>query len=411
MERSTSRILTTHTGALHRPSDLEELYRKKFAGEPYDTATLESRLQSSVKEIVRQQADLGIDVIDDGELSKLSFWAYAKSRLSGLAARPLGTDHHPGDKFFSRAGQTASSGQDRQRFAQFYADTESAGGVTTPPSLVQLYVPLGTAFEPPASYAVISPVRYDDTEVRRDIANFKVALKQDIAVTEAFMPVVAPGMLATRYINEFYKSEEEYYFAIADALHDEYCAIVDAGFLLQIDDVSLPGRHRLLVPEGKQQEYDRWSNLAVEALNHALRGISPERVRYHMCWSSMNAPHVDDPPLSALLSILLKINAQGLQFEAANVRHEHEYHVWEQHSLPDGKILMPGVICHATNVIEHPEYVAERILRFANIIGRDNLIAATDCGFRGRVHPQIAWAKLETLVDGARLASRKLWPT
>jgi 5-methyltetrahydropteroyltriglutamate--homocysteine methyltransferase len=216
-------------------------------------------------------------------------------------------------------------------------------------------------------------------------------------------------MLATRYANEYYKTDEEYYFAMADALRDEYHAIVDAGFLLQIDDVSLPGRYRLLNETEGLDAFRAFARLSVDALNHALRDIPPERIRYHMCWSSMNAPHTDDAPLSELVPILMRINAQGYQLESANVRHEHEYHVWELVGLPEGKVLMPGVIGHATNVIEHPEYVAERIERFANAVGKSNVIAATDCGFRWRVHPQIAWAKLEALVAGARLASERLW--
>jgi 5-methyltetrahydropteroyltriglutamate--homocysteine methyltransferase len=407
MKISTDRILTTHTGSLHRPPDLEELYRRKFAGEPYDETALETRLRSAVAEVVSRQADVGIDVVDDGEFSKLSFWAYARSRLEGVETRELAPDGSTG-AFFQRAGQTAAAGSDRERFAQFYADTEPPGGVTTPPSLVQLYVPIGTAFEPPALHTVVGPLKYNRQEIERDISNFKAALA-DVSIEEGFMPVVAPGMLASRYRNEYYKSEQDLYFATADALAEEYRAIVAAGFLLQIDDVSLPGRYRLLVARDGVEAYRKWSQLAVDALNHALRGIPPEKVRYHMCWSSMNAPHTDDPPLSEMLEELLRIDAQGYQIEAANVRHEHEYHVWEDVDLPDGKVLMPGVICHATNVIEHPEYVAERILRYANAVGRENVIAATDCGFRMRVHPQIAWAKLETLVAGAELASRKLW--
>ncbi len=408
MKLSTDRILTTHTGSLHRPPDLEELYRRKFAGEPCDENAIEARLRSAVAEVVRRQADIGIDVIDDGELSKLSFWAYARSRLDGVETRPIVADRSK-DAFFRRAGQTAAAGSDRERFAQFYADTESPGGVTTPPSLVQLYLPLGSAFDPPAIHTVVGPLKYKSPEVERDIRNFKAALASEVSIEEAFMPVVAPGMLASRYRNEYYKSEQDLYFAMADALAEEYRAIVDAGFLLQIDDVSLPGRYRLVVPGDGVEAYRKWSRLAVDALNHALRGIPPEKVRYHMCWSSMNAPHTDDPPLSEMLDDLLRIAAQGYQIEAANVRHEHEYHVWENTALPEGKVLMPGVICHATNVIEHPDYVAERILRYANIVGREHVIAATDCGFRSRVHPQIAWAKLEALVAGARIASRKLW--
>ncbi len=406
MKMSTDRILTTHTGALHRPPDLEELYRRKFAGENYDEAALEGRLKSSVAEVVKKQTDLGIDIVDDGELSKLSFWAYARSRLEGIERQPLDTSKE--GYFFKRAGQTASSSDDRQRFAQFYADTEPPGGVTTPPSLVQLYMPIGTAFDPPASYRVVAPLKYNPAEVKRDIENMQAALG-NVEAVEAFMPVVAPGMLATRMANEYYKSDEEYYFAMADALRDEYQALVSAGFVLQIDDVSLPGRYRLLAARDGVEAFDKWAALAIETLNYALRDIPADRVRYHMCWSSMNAPHTDDPPLAALVKYLLKINAQGYQIEAANVRHAHEHRVWEENALPDGKVLMPGVICHATNVIEHPEYVAERICLYAKAVGRENVIGATDCGFRMRVHPEIAWAKLETLAAGARIASRMLW--
>jgi 5-methyltetrahydropteroyltriglutamate--homocysteine methyltransferase len=409
MKASIHRILTTHTGALHRPPDLEELYRKKFAGEPYDEAAIDVRLTTAVAEIAHRQAGVGIDVIDDGEFSKSSFWSYARSRLQGVVARPLGpAPAARDDTFFRRAGQTASSASDRVRFAEFYADTEGPGGVTMPPSVIQFYMPVGTAHEPAANHVVEGPLRYKSEEIRRDIDNFTRGLV-GIACEEAFLPAVAPGMLATRYRNEYYKSEEEYYFAIADALREEYLAITGAGFALQIDDVSIPGRRRLLTGADGMAAFKKWAGLAVDALNHALSGISPDRVRYHMCWSSMNAPHTDDPPLAELADTLLRINAQGYQIEAANVRHEHEYHVWEEIRLPDGKILMPGVICHATNVIEHPEYIAERILRYANLVGRANVIAATDCGLRGRVHPQIAWAKLEALVEGARIASTKLW--
>jgi 5-methyltetrahydropteroyltriglutamate--homocysteine methyltransferase len=385
------------------------LYRKKFAGEPYDEAAIDTRLKTAVAEIARRQAATGIDVIDDGEFSKLSFWAYARSRLEGVVARPL--KRAPGareETFFRRAGQTASSTSDRTRFAEFYRDAEGPDGVTVPPSIIQFYMPLGTAHELPTNHVVEGPIKYKAEEVRRDIANLTQAV-DGVEYADAFLPAVAPGMLATRYENEYYKSDEEYYFALADALHEEYTAITDAGFVLQIDDVSLPGRRRLLPGGDGLAKFTKWANLAIDALNQALRGIPPDRVRYHMCWSSMNAPHTDDPPLIDLVDSLLRINAGAYQIEAANARHEHEYHLWEEIHLPEGKILMPGVICHATNVIEHPDYVAERILRYANLVGRTNVIAATDCGLRGRVHPQIAWAKLEALVEGARIATAKLW--
>jgi 5-methyltetrahydropteroyltriglutamate--homocysteine methyltransferase len=267
---------------------------------------------------------------------------------------------------------------------------------------------VGTAVEPPAIYAVVAPLKYKPVEVERDIDNFKAALRS-ITVEETFMPVVAPAMFATRHINEYYKSEEEYYFAVADVLHEEYAAIVNAGFLIQIDDVSLPGRYRIQVPEEGLPAFNRWMDLAVRALNHALRDIPEEKVRYHLCWSSQNTPHTDDAPLSDFMEAMLKINAQGYQIEASNVRHGHEWATWKEFKIPEHKIVMPGVISHATNVVEHPEYVAQQIQRYTDVVGRERVIAATDCGFRWRVHPQIAWAKLESLVKGARLASKALW--
>ncbi|MGB8548273.1 MAG: cobalamin-independent methionine synthase II family protein [Xanthobacteraceae bacterium] len=406
MRASTDRILTTHTGSLHRPADLEELFRKKLAGEPYDEAAFEARLRSSVAEVVRKQCDVGIDVIDDGEFSKIDFFNYAKHRLDGVEAQPLGAREN---KYYNPKMQSVmASAAMRQRFAQFYADTEPREGSVSAGSVIQLYMPAGTAVEKPAIHAVTGPLRYKKQEVQRDIDNLKAALK-GVAPAEVFMPVVAPGMLTTRHVNEYYKTEEDYYFAVADALHDEYQTIVDAGFLIQIDDVSLPGRYRIQVPAEGKDAFKKWIRLAVAALNHALKGIPAEKVRYHMCWSSQNTPHTDDPPLEEMVDDIIQINAQGFQLEAANVRHGHEWQVWKDTKLPDDRILMPGVICHATNVIEHPRYVAELILKYASVVGRERVIAATDCGFRWRVHPEIAWAKLDALVEGARVASRELW--
>jgi 5-methyltetrahydropteroyltriglutamate--homocysteine methyltransferase len=410
MKASTNRILTTHTGSLHRPADLEELFRRKLAGEPYDESAFQARLRSGVAEIVRKQAEIGIDIVDDGEFSKVDFFSYAKYRLDGLERRAVQTAAGvSANKFLHPTMKSVmSSVALRRRFAEFYADTEPATGVTTPPSVVQMYVPVGSAVEPPAVYAVVGPLKYKRHEIDRDIANFKAALP-GVKVEEAFMPVVAPAMWADRHANEHYASEEEYYGAVADVLNEEYRAIVDAGFLLQIDDVSMPGRHRVQVEREGAAAFNKWLGLCVEAQNQALRGIPPEKVRYHMCWASQNAPHTDDVPLVEIIDAILGIKAQGYQLEAANVRHEHEWKVWRDVKLAPDKILMPGVICHATNVIEHPEYVAERILRYTGIVGRERVIAATDCGFRWRVHPQIAWAKMEALVEGAKVASKELW--
>jgi 5-methyltetrahydropteroyltriglutamate--homocysteine methyltransferase len=412
MHASTDRILTTHTGSLHRPPDFEEMFRRKLASDSFDEKAFEARLRSAVAEIVRKQVDIGIDLIDDGEFSKVDFFSYAKYRLEGIEARPVKRDAKEkvsANKFLHPAMKSAmSSPAVRERFAQFYADTEPPEGAITPPSVIQMYIPIGTAVEKPAIFAVIGALRYKPAEVARDIQNLQAALK-GTSVKGVFMPVVAPAMFATRHINEYYKTEEDYYFAVADVLHDEYRAIIDAGFDIQIDDVSLPGRYRLQVPAEGIEPFRRWCALAVDALNHALRGIPADRVRYHLCWSSQNAPHTDDAPLADLIDAILKIKSQSYQLEAANVRHGHEWTVWADAKLPDDKILMPGVISHATNVIEHPDYVAQLIMKYTDIVGRERVVAATDCGFRWRVHPEIAWAKLEALVDGARVATRKLW--
>ena len=412
MHRSTDRILTTHTGSLHRPPDLEELFRRKLAGEAYDDKAFEARLRSAVAETVQKQLSIGIDVIDDGELSKVDFFSYAKYRLDGVESRPVPVrpeERVSANKFLHPGMKSVMSSLSlRQRFAQFFADTEPPEGAVWPGSVVQMYIPQGMAVEKPAIYFVTGPLRYKPAEVRRDIENLKSAL-QGATVKDVFMPVVAPAMFATRHINEHYKSEEEYYFAVADALHEEYQAIVDAGFLVQIDDVSLPGRYRLQVPTEGMEAFQRWCDLAVDALNHALKGIPESKIRYHLCWSSQNSPHTDDAPLADLIRAIVRIRAQGYQIEAANVRHGHEWAVWTDAGLRDDKILMPGVICHATNVVEHPDYVAELIQKYAGIVGRERVIAATDCGFRWRVHPEIAWAKLSALVEGARVATHRLW--
>ena len=412
METSRDRILTTHTGSLHRPPDLEEMFRRKLAGDSVDARAFEARLRSAVGEIVRKQVDLGVDIIDDGEFSKVDFFSYAKYRMEGIEQRPVRKSEGESvsaNKFLHPAMKSVMSSLAlREKFREFYADTEPPEGAATPPSVIQMYMPVGTAVERPAIYAVVGPLKYKHQEIKRDIDNLKAAMK-GISAKDVFMPVVAPGMFATRHINEHYKSDEEYYFAIADVLREEYRTIIEAGFLIQIDDVSLPGRYRVQVPAEGLPAFKKWTALAVDAINHALRGIPPEKVRYHMCWSSQNSPHTDDAPLEDLVDAVIGIKAQAYQLEAANVRHGHEWKVWKDARLPDDKILMPGMICHATNVIEHPEYIAELITKYASVVGRERVIAATDCGFRWRVHPQIAWAKLEALVEGAKVASKHLW--
>ncbi len=305
---------------MHRPPDLEELFRKKLAGEPYDEKVFAARLRSSVAEIVQKQISTGIDVIDDGEFSKVDFFSYAKYRLDGIEARAVPVrqdDTASANKFLHPAMKSVMSSLAlRQQFAQFFADTEPREGAVWPGSVVQMYIPQGTAIEKSAIFFVTKALAYKPDEVKRDIDNLKAAL-QGKTVADVFMPVVAPAMFATRHVNEHYKSEEEYYFAVADVLHEEYQAIIDAGFLIQIDDVSLPGRYRLQVPNEGIAAFQRWCDLAVDALNHALKGIPDSKVRYHLCWSSQNSPHTDDAPLSDLIRAILRIKAQGYQIEAA----------------------------------------------------------------------------------------------
>ncbi len=272
-----------------------------------------------------------------------------------------------------------------------------------------MYMPAGTAVEPTFRAVCTGPIKYcGQSLIQKDIDNLRGALGGSV-VEEAFLPVVSVLQFGTTATNQYYPSEEAFLSAIADALREEYRAIVAAGFVLQIDDCSIAGKFKALVPREGEAAYRRWAQMAIEAMNHALEGIPEDRIRYHLCWSSMNMPHTDDAPLKAIVNEILKIKAQAYQIEAANVRHEHEWKLWKDVKLPDGKILMPGVVSHVTNVIDHPEYVAERILRFANVVGRENVVAATDCGFRWRTHPQIAWAKLASLVEGAKIASQELW--
>jgi 5-methyltetrahydropteroyltriglutamate--homocysteine methyltransferase len=256
------------------------------------------------------------------------------------------------------------------------------------------------------------PIEYDDTQIQRDVANFKAAL-EDVHVKEAFMPVIAPGSVALEDENLYYPNDAAYVEAVADALKHEYHAIIDAGLLLQVDDAILANLHDLLSVDS-EANYLRWAESRIEALNYALEGIPPEKVRYHLCWGSWHGPHTSDVPLRTIVNTILKARAQAFSFEAANPRHEHEFAVWEEVKLPDDKLLLPGVITHRTPVVEHPEVVKMRILRYAKIVGRENVIASSDCGFAQgtrtlRVHPSIVWAKLESLVEGARRATRELW--
>ncbi len=382
MKRSTDRILTTHCGSLPRPHDLLDLMKAKLSGERYDADAYASRVLSAVTEAVRRQAESGVDIVSDGEQGKPSFFAYVSERLSGFEPRP-GT-----------------------RWRLFQAEVKAF------PEYYKQYFSqamLGGAIAPVVPMVCTGPVSYRGQDaVRSDIANLKAALA-GVKTEEVFMPAVAPSGVGR---NEYYRSDAEYLHAVAEAMRVEYQAIVDAGFILQIDDPYLT-----LYSYSTQGAAERrkTAEMDVEALNHALQGIPPEKVRFHTCYGINEGPRVHDAPLSELVDVILKVNAGAYSFEAANPRHEHEYHVWEDVKLPEGKILIPGVITHASNIVEHPELIAERITRYAKLVGRENVIAGADCGFSSQatynpeVHPTVVWAKFQAMAEGARLATDQLW--
>jgi 5-methyltetrahydropteroyltriglutamate--homocysteine methyltransferase len=387
MKRSTDRILSTHVGSLIRPAALQDIMRAKQGDKPYDQAVYETCLKQSVADVVGRQAEIGVDVVSDGEYGKAISWnQYVVERLSGFELRPIPPGYRPG-----------TPGADRTRFKEFYSELD-------------VREPMANA----RMVACIGPVKYiGQAIVQRDIDNFKAALKGR-KVEEAFMPVVAPSSVLPDRKDEYYKGEEDWLEAVTEAMRVEYKMIVDAGFILQIDDARAATAFDRMVPPGTFEEYRRWLAKFVESLNHALEGIPEDRVRYHTCWGSWPGPHVSDVPLRDIVDLILKVKAGAYVIESANPRHEHEWQVWKNVKLPDGKVLIPGVISHATNVVEHPELIAERTLRFANLLGRENVMIGTDCGFAQgtfyrRVHPSIMWAKFEALAEGARLASKQLW--
>lgn len=387
MKRSVDRILTTHVGSLIRPQPLQEFLRAKQASKPFDLQAYDHCLTRSVADVVRRQAEAGIDVISDGEFGKSISWSqYVLERLSGFERRAV----KPGGNPFQR-------GADRERFAEFYAELDAHEEVATRTDSV-----------------CVGPINYTgQAELQRDIENFKAALK-GVKVEEAFLPVAAPASVIPDRKNEYYKSDEECLFAIGAAMRTEYKMIVDAGFLLQLDDARAAVTYDRMVPPAAFADYRKWVDMHMEVLNHAIEGLPPERIRYHVCWGSWPGPHTTDVPLKEIVDLILKVKVGAYVIEGANPRHEHEWKVWKDVKLPDGKVLIPGVISHATNVVEHPELVAERIGRYARLVGRENVLAGTDCGFAQgpfyrRVHPSIMWAKLEALAQGARLASKELW--
>jgi 5-methyltetrahydropteroyltriglutamate--homocysteine methyltransferase len=387
MKRSRNRILTTHVGSLIRPPALQEFLRAKQAGKPYDEAAYRSCLTDAVADVVRKQAQVGLDIVSDGEFGKSISWSqYVLERLSGFERRPIKSGANP----FTR-------GVDRETFAEFYAELDAREGVATTTEAV-----------------CVGPISYTgQAELARDIENFKAALN-NAKVEEAFLPVAAPASVIPDRKNEYYKTDEELIRAIGAAMRTEYRTIIDAGFLLQLDDARAAVTYDRMVPPASFAEYRKWLALQIEVTNAAIAGLPADRIRYHVCWGSWPGPHTTDVALKDIVDLILQLNVGALVIEGANPRHEHEWRVWETAKLPEGRALIPGVISHATNVVEHPELVAERIVRLARFVGRENLIAGTDCGFaqgpfHRRVHPSIMWAKLGALVEGARLASAELW--
>jgi 5-methyltetrahydropteroyltriglutamate--homocysteine methyltransferase len=379
MKRSTERILTTHAGSLARPADLLEMMRAKDAGESYAHDAFAARVRTAVAETVQRQIDCGIDVVSDGEEGKPGFANYVKDRLSGIVARD---------------GLPPRISSDVADFPEFQAPE---GGTLNLRRMV-----------------CVGPIAWQDkTAVQTDIDNFKAAL-QTVAPTEAFLPAVSPGTLAQNVINEYYPDEAAFLFAVAEVMKEEYQAIVEAGFLLQIDSPDLAMGWHTQFPDKTLAEFRQIIALRVEALNHALSGIAPEHVRHHICWGNGERPHHRDAELKDIIDILLRARVGAIYVEGANPRHGHEWKVFREVALPDGMIVIPGVIDTKTSVIEHPELVADRILNYARLVGRENVIAGTDCGFgtsadRTRVFPSISWAKLQSLAEGARLASAQLW--
>jgi 5-methyltetrahydropteroyltriglutamate--homocysteine methyltransferase len=385
MKRSTNRILTTHAGSLARPKDLLEMMDAKLRAKPYDKAAYGKRIREAVADMVRKQVDSGVDIVTDGEQSKPSFNAYLIERLTGI--EPVGTSEE-------RVGARMRTDEARafpEYYEKYFAEHMCGVGPNLP-------------------VACTGPITYKGQEaVQTDIENVTAALN-GLKTEEVFMPAIAPGFFS----NQYYRTEEEFQYALAEALREEYLAIVGAGFILQIDDPSLTRLYRT-EPSLTVAERVRDAEIYVEALNHALRGIPVEKIRYHTCYGINEGPRIFDIALKDIITLMLKVNAEAISFEAANPRHEHEWHLWEDVKLPVGKILIPGVITHCSNIVEHPELIAERIGRYAKLVGRENVIGGSDCGFSSQatftpeIDPTVVWAKFKAMAEGAKLATKRLW--
>jgi 5-methyltetrahydropteroyltriglutamate--homocysteine methyltransferase len=383
MKHSRERILVTHAGSLPRAADLREMLVAKANGQPYDRAIFADRLRRGVADVVKQQIDCGIDIVNDGEFGKHSFSSYARERLGGWVERAVDPDDRP----------PAIFGRDLIEFPEYFA---AKGGRAV----------IGRHA---TRFFCRAPLTYvGHAALKTDIDNFKAALA-GAKIEEAFLPAVAPGTIEHWMKNEYYPDDEAYLYALADAMHEEYKTIVDAGFILQVDDPDLADGWQLNA-HMTLPEYHKFAALRIEALNHALAGIPEDRVRFHTCWGSYHGPHKHDIALRDIADLILKVRAEVYSIEASNPCHEHEWRVWQEIKLPEGKALIPGVTGHYSDFIEHPEAIADRLVRYAGLVGRENVMAGTDCGLGTRVgHPKITWAKFKAMAEGARLATRRLW--
>jgi 5-methyltetrahydropteroyltriglutamate--homocysteine methyltransferase len=398
----SDRIQTSHAGSLPRPEDLVQLNLARSSGEDVDEAAYEQQLGRAVADVVARQRKVGIDIVNDGEYGHSmgerydygAWWSYVFPRLGGLELTDVALLSAPQAR--PKPGEVALASfderRDWQQFAEAYDDPSSGAALPN---------------RPPVTPVARGPITYiGQAAIQRDIAHFKAALDAQ-GLQDGYLNSVAPGSCA-RFGNEYYDDDEALIYACADVMREEYTAIIEAGLMLQLDDPAIAENWDQINPAPTVEAYQRFTRVRVEALNHAIRGLPPERIRFHLCWGSWHGPHVTDIPMADIVELMLEINAGAYSFEAANARHEHEWKLWHDVRLPEGKKILPGVVSHSTNVVEHPELVAERIARFASAVGADNVIASTDCGLGGRVHPQIAWAKLEALSQGAALAGRTL---
>jgi 5-methyltetrahydropteroyltriglutamate--homocysteine methyltransferase len=389
MQANTDRIQTTHVGSLVRPPELVAYMRKRLEREAVDDTAYEQYLTRAIADVVGRQIEAGLNVVNDGEYSKSSWYRYVTERLSGLEFRAVPSE---------RPKPTPSAGLDFERFRDFYAEYQGSQQANA-----------GAGY-----WAVTGPINYrGHAQVERDIDNLKAALRGNPGA-QGFLPVVAPASVLQGLRDEYYGTEVKLSLALGEALRTEYKAITDAGLIVQLDDAWLAAKYDLMVPPGCFADYYAWAEQKVAALNRALDGIPQEQSRYHVCWGSWNGPHTNDVSAEDIIDLILSVKVGGYSLEMANPRHEHEWRIWEKTKLPPGQVLIPGVIAHTTNVVEHPKLVAERLVRLARLVGRERVIGSTDCGFAQgvfyqRVHPSIMWAKLEALAEGARLATAELW--